>query len=92
MARKPLTKAQKAKKRFFYWKYRKAHPERYQKPKGLTYYKPMSKDEARAAEKAGISNDEYRYEQACSWAILMGEPLPDKRRFMDELSKRRAKK
>ena len=92
MARKPLTKAQKAKKRFFYWKYRKAHLERYQKPKGLTYYKPMSKDETRAAKKAGISNDEYRYKQACSWAILMDEQLPDKKQFMTDLAKRRARK
>ena len=81
-----------ARRRFFYWKYRKAHPERFKRHSEVGYYKPLSKDEAAAIKKAGVTNDEYRYEQACSWAILMGEPLPDKRRFMDELSKRRAKK
>ena len=91
-AKKKLTKAQKAKKRYFYWKYRKAHPERYQKRSGIGYVKPLSKEEATAARKAGITNDEYRYEQACSWAILMNEPLPDKRQFMANLAKRRTKK
>ena len=81
-----------SRRRFFYWRYRKAHPEKFPK-KGLGgYYKPLSKEEATVAKNAGVSNDEYRYEQACSWAILMGEQLPDKKQFMADLAKRRAKR
>lgn len=63
-----------------------------QKPKENVsggYYKPLSKQEAEIAKKANVSNDEYRYEQACSWAIMMGEPLPDRNKFMSDLAKKR---
>ena len=79
-------------RRYFYWKYRKNHPERFQKGTGSSFVKPLSKEEAAAARKANITNDEFRYEQACSWAILMGEQLPDKREFMANLARKRAKK
>lgn len=84
-------KASSKRKRYFYWKYRKAHPERFQKPTG-SFVKPLSREEAAAARKANISNDEFRYEQACSWAILMGEQLPDKREFMANLARKRGHK
>ena len=84
-------KASSKRKRYFYWKYRKAHPEKFTKP-ASGFVKPLSKDEAAAARKAGISNDEFRYEQACSWAILMGEPLPNKNEFMANLARKRGTK
>lgn len=84
-------KSDSKRRSFFYWRFRKAHPEKFTKPSS-GFVKPLSKDEASAARKAGISDDEFRYEQACSWAILMGEQLPDKREFMANLAKRRAKK
>lgn len=54
--------------------------------------KPLSKYEAVAARKAGISNDEFRYEQARDWAILMGEQFPDKKKFMADLAAKREKR
>ncbi len=84
-------KASTKRRRYFYWKYRKAHPEKFAK-RSASFVKPLSKDEAAAARKAGITNDEFRYEQACSWAILMGEQLPDKREFMANLAKKRGQK
>ena len=84
-------KASSKRRRYFYWKYRKAHPEKFAK-RSASFVKPLSKDEAAAARKAGITNDEFRYEQACSWAILMGEQLPDKREFMANLAKKRGQK
>lgn len=54
--------------------------------KQVKYYKPLSKDEAKLIKEKGISPDEYRYQQASDWAILMGEELPDKREYMKELS------
>ena len=92
---KPKTKggkkASNKRRRYFYWKYRKAHPEKFAK-RSASFVKPLSKDEAAAARKAGITNDEFRYEQACSWAILMNEPLPDKREFMANLARKRGAK
>lgn len=59
-------------------------------PSKPRFAKPLSKEEANAARKANISKDEFRYRQACSWAILMGEDLPDKRKFMADLARKRA--
>ena len=78
-------KASASRRRYFYWKYRKAHPE-------SGFVKPLSKEDAARARAAHISNDEYRYESACSYAILMGEPLPNKKEFMADLARRRARK
>lgn len=44
--------------------------------------KPLSKWEAEYMKKSGISKEEYLYEQACKWALLMGEELPRKDEFM----------
>lgn len=54
--------------------------------KQVKYYKPLSKDEAKLIKEKGISPDEYRYQQASAWAILMGEELPDKKKYTKELS------
>lgn len=54
--------------------------------KQVKYHKPLSKDEAKLIKEKGISPDEYRYQQASAWAILMGEELPDKKQYMRELS------
>lgn len=48
-------------------------------------FKPLSKAEAEDMRKGGFTEDEYRYKQAKDWAIVMGEELPDKRKFMQEL-------
>ncbi len=55
------------------------------------FVKPLSKQEAKEAEDAHISKDEFRYRQACSWAILMGEELPNKDKFMADLQAKRAR-
>ena len=48
-------------------------------------FKPLSKAEAEDMRKGGFTEDEYRYKQAKDWAIVMGEEIPDKRKFMQEL-------
>ncbi len=41
--------------------------------------KPMAKYEAEHAKELGLSREEYRYRQACAWAILMGEEMPERK-------------
>ena len=48
-------------------------------------FKPLSKAEAEDMRKGGFTEDEYRYNQAKDYAIAMGEEMPDKRQFMQEL-------
>ena len=48
-------------------------------------FKPLSKAEAEDMRKGGYTEDEYRYNQAKDYAIAMGEEMPDKRKFMQEL-------
>ena len=48
-------------------------------------FKPLSKAEAEDMRKGGFTEDEYRYNQAKDYAIAMGEEMPDKRKFMQEL-------
>ena len=48
-------------------------------------FKPLSKAEAEDMRKGGYTEDEYRYNQAKDYAIAMGEEIPDKREFMQEL-------
>lgn len=60
------------------------------KDKGTTQtpantFKPLSKAETEDMKKGGFTEDEYRYKQAKDWAIVMGEQIPDKRIFMQEL-------
>ena len=62
------------------------------KESSVRYYKPLSKEEASAVKKAGVSEDEYRYRQACTWAIMMGEQIPEKKRFMADLAKKRSER
>ena len=53
------------------------------------FVKPLAKWEAAEAKKQGISNDEYRYEKAKDYALLMGEQLPNKDKFMKDLAEKR---
>ena len=59
------------------------------KRSSVRYAKPLSKEESRLIKEHHLPEDEYRYQQACSWAILMGEQLPDRKRFMADLAKKR---
>lgn len=43
--------------------------------------KSLSKIENEERQAQGLSVCEYRYAQACAWAILMGEDMPNKRDF-----------
>jgi|GEM_PF-2808540 len=53
------------------------------------FVKPLSKEEGKFIKEHHLTEDEYRYRQACNWAILMGGELPDKKRFMADLAKKR---
>lgn len=55
--------------------------------KTMVTRKPTSLIEARHMEALGMTREEYRYSQACAWAILMGEQLPDKNEFMAKARK-----
>ena len=48
-------------------------------------FKPLSKAEAEDMRKGGFTEDKYRYNQAKDYAIAMGEQIPDKRKFTQEL-------
>lgn len=51
--------------------------------------KTLSKQEAKEAREANLSIEEYAYIEACRWAVLMGEEMPNKNEFINNFRKGR---